>query len=123
MSAPVKVRYWVRKRDGYICSRCERENSKSVHHIIPVAYAEENLPEFKFNQPSNLVVLCLECHRIIHPGTIEKKVGRKVIFWKDKWDKMLARIALRRSRRFAKKIPPPYGTPLRFCYLPSIEGW
>lgn len=51
----------VLKRDNYRCKICGNTQSLHVHHII---YRSEN--KKLINEPSNLIVLCAEHHRLVH---------------------------------------------------------
>ena len=56
---------FILKRDNYKCQKCgiehKNQNKLIVHHKKPWA----KYPELRF-EPSNLMVLCEECHKILH---------------------------------------------------------
>ena len=55
----------IRERDGNRCSICGRTNVElHVHHIVP-------LSEKGGNDPSNLMSVCVDCHRKLHDGPHE----------------------------------------------------
>jgi len=61
------VKAYVLHRDGYKCQKCKAKNTKlHVHHIV-----------FRSNggtdTPSNLIVLCLNCHDKLHKGEFKIK--------------------------------------------------
>lgn len=66
-----KQREKARQRDGYTCQVCgkvpENHASLQCHHIAPfrgiVHYKESN-------QLSNLITLCMSCHRFVHWGKV-----------------------------------------------------
>lgn len=45
------------------CEKCGELHNLTVHHVKP----RQTHPELAF-EPSNLVVLCQECHNIVHNG-------------------------------------------------------
>ena len=52
--------YTVAKRAGYRCQHCGAVDTVlELHHVIPVAEGGED-------RPSNMIVLCPECHRRAH---------------------------------------------------------
>lgn len=58
------LRTEIFKRDSYTCACCSVVGSKlNVHHIQTWAFA----PELRFEE-SNLVTLCVACHKIVHKG-------------------------------------------------------
>lgn len=52
---------------GYKCQRCERKGiirvASDVHHEVPIQTDEGWIRRF---DPSNLIVLCAECHNTAH---------------------------------------------------------
>lgn len=50
----------VYKRDGGVCRLCGR-NDIQLHHII---YRSES--KALIDEPSNCIMLCLSCHRLVH---------------------------------------------------------
>lgn len=60
----------IRKRDQWLCVLCKnvpRGSELHVHHIIPLAY-------FGTNHRTNLVTLCLTCHRHQHPDVFIDRI-------------------------------------------------
>jgi len=56
------VKAYVLHRDGYQCQKCKTKKDKlHVHHIIFRSNRGTNMP-------SNLVVLCSDCHEKLHNG-------------------------------------------------------
>jgi hypothetical protein len=63
----------VWKRDGGKCRRCEKrygECSIHIHHVESFANRE------KRSDPSNLILLCYDCHRFVHS---KKNVNKEYI--------------------------------------------
>ncbi len=48
---------------GGVCERCGGADQLQVHHIVPVAQGGLHVP-------SNVLVLCMGCHRGEHPTTV-----------------------------------------------------
>ena len=72
---PKVIREYVYKRDRGICRICRRpvsENEAHVHHLYhrnSVIPADLEIPHVKGNNhPYNLVLVCAECHVILHNG-------------------------------------------------------
>jgi len=57
----VKKRIKILERDNYECQFCFDKNDIQIHHI------DRNR---KNNKPTNLIVLCRECHRKLHAGFV-----------------------------------------------------
>jgi hypothetical protein len=56
-----KVIHSVWKRDGGTCQLCKQNNRKMhIHHIVSFYVRELR------GEPSNLVLLCVQCHRWVH---------------------------------------------------------
>lgn len=59
-----EVRELIRKRDRYLCKHCG-QYGEEVHHIIHLT--PENIWDEKITlNPSNLELLCRECHKKEH---------------------------------------------------------
>jgi hypothetical protein len=56
----VELRMQVLARDGYRCANCPATHGLHVHHIVPLSKGGTN-------QLSNLIVLCEDCHKKLHP--------------------------------------------------------
>ena len=57
-----RVRNYIYSRDNYQCQRCGRrvpEVTIHCHHIKPLGIGGNN-------HPSNLLVLCIQCHKEVH---------------------------------------------------------
>ena len=50
-----------KKRKNSSCLICGSENNLTIHHLKPV----NKYPELKYN-PTNLKVICSECHKELH---------------------------------------------------------
>ena len=65
---------FVWKRDNATCQRCNKPSSKiiklHVHHIVPFSI------KILRAEPSNLVLLCIKCHRFVHS---KKNVNKEFI--------------------------------------------
>ncbi len=60
-------RHAVCKRDGYTCQVCRKKprNRLQCHHVVPFkAFGIKRYEEA--NDLSNLISLCLSCHRLVH---------------------------------------------------------
>jgi len=56
-----EIRRRILERDSYTCCNCWATNTTlHVHHIVPLSCGGSS-------QDSNLVVLCENCHKSIHP--------------------------------------------------------
>ena len=66
------VREYIKERDSFMCRNCyksEENFNLQVHHIVPVSNGGEDKHE-------NLIVLCYECHTIVHQQGWEKYVDK-----------------------------------------------
>lgn len=65
---------FVWKRDNATCQKCNRPSSKTVklhvHHIV--SFSVKKLRA----EPSNLILLCIKCHRFVHS---KKNVDKEFI--------------------------------------------
>ncbi len=64
-----KFRSFIEKRDGKRCYTCKRRESNkiklSLHHLVPRSFGGSD-------DPCNLRLVCLLCHRKIHQRIDEK---------------------------------------------------
>jgi 5-methylcytosine-specific restriction endonuclease McrA len=61
------VKAYVLHRDGYQCQKCKTKKGKlHVHHIVFRSNGGTDVP-------SNLIVLCADCHKKLHDGKFEIK--------------------------------------------------
>ena len=74
-----KTKNHVFKRDNNSCIACGYTERLEVHHIMPIMGSSIK----ELNDPSNLVVLCTECHYLAHNGNYYKGLAYKNIedFW------------------------------------------
>lgn len=74
---PEIIRKYVRKRDKNRCRLCNKDVQRhgEIHHIysrrsfIPAYLNLEWIPNN--NHPYNLILLCPDCHRKIHNGSLK----------------------------------------------------
>ncbi len=63
---PEKVRKEVLKRDRYRCRKCGKEDSLSLHHVVPRSQGGDHSKE-------NLVTVDWDCHMLIEDGALAVK--------------------------------------------------
>jgi hypothetical protein len=57
-----EIRKRILKRDSYTCCNCRATNTiLHVHHVVPLSSDRGT------SEDSNLVTLCEDCHKAIHP--------------------------------------------------------
>lgn len=54
------------KRRGHRCEACE-EPADHMHHINPIS--ETGITSELAFEPANMLLLCDDCHCLMHPGT------------------------------------------------------
>ena len=59
-------------RDGWRCRDCGKAGKLEVHHVKPVRDGGARLPPL-----SDVVSLCLSCHRLRHPRRPESELRRR----------------------------------------------
>lgn len=55
------LREAILKRDGYKCVICKTDKQLRVHHLIPLSKGGKN-------EPQNLITVCSNCHKYLHPN-------------------------------------------------------
>ena len=68
----------IRKQRHYLCEKCGRPGSY-VHHKIHLTIKNITDSNISLN-PSNLELLCHDCHEKEHGRLKEKKVQRQIVF-------------------------------------------
>jgi 5-methylcytosine-specific restriction endonuclease McrA len=75
---------FVRKRDGGTCRVCRKPGSQA-HHIVYRSHGGTD-------EPSNLILTCHECHRLIHAHVVlvsydQKHPAKSITFTRNtQWD-------------------------------------
>ncbi|GAA0070945.1 hypothetical protein UT300003_24690 [Clostridium sardiniense] len=59
-------------RHRYFISKATNKNYVEGHHLIPMQFQDEF--EYSLDVESNIVSVCLVCHKIIHLGRLEDKI-------------------------------------------------
>ena len=54
-----KLRKFCLNRDGGRCTRCGSTQKLEAHHVVPISAGGADVP-------SNVRILCLECHSQLH---------------------------------------------------------
>ena len=67
----------VKDRDAFTCQRCGKMGNThkvDAHHLLPTWYTAGTLLEYKATDLTNGIVLCKECHNLLHGrgGTIKE---------------------------------------------------
>jgi tetratricopeptide (TPR) repeat protein len=78
LTQPIKDR--LKEAVKLKCEKCGNNGPKKileVHHISEVCYADG---KFDLNSPSNLIVLCSNCHGLVHDGQITELELRNCLY-------------------------------------------
>lgn len=66
----IKVQQAIKKQDGYECEICGAiSQTAQGHHVIP--YRDAGPADL-----SNMMTLCVDCHRAYHSGKIQVDIWR-----------------------------------------------
>lgn len=78
-----KTKDLILKRDNNSCVACSRTETLEIHHIIPIMGSSIK----ELDHPSNLALLCSDCHYLAHNGNYYKGLAYKDLedFWE--WTK------------------------------------
>lgn len=121
------------ERDGNKCHapfkhKCSEKKGVQVHHITPQRYAEfVGLDEDTYDVPENLISICENAHRMIHPDMDtaiaqyhhmkkkginsfknmaawrDEKLRNKQIYWNDEWDRQMRVVAMKLTQEARKR--------------------
>lgn len=132
-SLPKHQREKIRRRDGMKCRfptykggrihYCKNEYNLEVHHIVPRRWSRVYAPRWNTHEATNLILLCKQCHRRIHPDLEwayanyhkldkttfttmieerDRKVEKGECYWETKWDSKMSLVAHRRTAKMKR---------------------